>query len=476
MQEVSQRQQLLKGSTAPLSAGPSSFLDCSRVLLPAPVFAHGLVGRADLPIPEVAVRAPPRRRCSSSRSSRSPRCGRRRGCRSCASGGCSGCRVAVDVVLGAHRRARRSPSRVYAGLAGTDAEQDNLAPTVVFVLLLGRRAVRVAGVRRRLPAAQPVARDRARGRLGRVARVGAAMPEPLAYPERARAAGRRRPGIFVFGDLRAVLGRRRASRRRWRCSCCSTSSSMFVGMSLYGVEPWTRNADPFGVYFGLFALPRAGRRRRDGVLYARPPVVGATRLDPRRGHGRAAARGDRHHGVRRRQRGPALQHDRAAPPGLLRLARASTRATALELAFLLGLVVIVLVGGDLLGRDLGAWASAGCGAPMTRIELGRSLRAHAGADRRRLRRRALLLAARLQRPGHLAAGLRPARRRQRPVRRRRTARSTTPSSRPPPIWYVQVGALVDRPRRRARARPRPRAGALRRTRRRRPARRSSCWS
>ena len=46
---------------------------------------------------------------------------------------------------------------------------------------------------------------------------------------------------------------------------------MFVGMSLYGVEPWTRNADPFGVYFGLFARlspvtrrdgsPRSGSRR-----------------------------------------------------------------------------------------------------------------------------------------------------------------------------------------------------------------------
>ena len=27
--------------------------------------------------------------------------------------------------------------------------------------------------------------------------------------------------------------------------------AMLVGMSLYGVEPWTRNADAFGVLFGL---------------------------------------------------------------------------------------------------------------------------------------------------------------------------------------------------------------------------------
>ncbi|HTE59453.1 MAG TPA: fenitrothion hydrolase, partial [Solirubrobacteraceae bacterium] len=57
---------------------------------------------------------------------------------------------------------------------------------------------------------------------------------------------------------------------------------MLVGMSLYGVEAWTRNADAFGVYFGMFAA-LAPLVRRDGVLYARPPVVGAGRIDGRPG-------------------------------------------------------------------------------------------------------------------------------------------------------------------------------------------------
>jgi hypothetical protein len=57
---------------------------------------------------------------------------------------------------------------------------------------------------------------------------------------------------------------------------------MLVGMSLYGVEAWTRNADAFGVYFGLFAA-LAPLTRRDGVLYARPPVLGAARIAPLRG-------------------------------------------------------------------------------------------------------------------------------------------------------------------------------------------------
>jgi hypothetical protein len=57
---------------------------------------------------------------------------------------------------------------------------------------------------------------------------------------------------------------------------------MLVGMSLYGVEAWTRNADPFGVYFGFFAS-LAPLTRRDGVLFARPPFVGAGRIDGRPG-------------------------------------------------------------------------------------------------------------------------------------------------------------------------------------------------
>jgi hypothetical protein len=50
-------------------------------------------------------------------------------------------------------------------------------------------------------------------------------------------------------------------------------------MSIYGVEAWTRNADGFGVLFGLFAS-LAPLTRRDGVLYVRPPVADATRLVP----------------------------------------------------------------------------------------------------------------------------------------------------------------------------------------------------
>ena len=45
-----------------------------------------------------------------------------------------------------------------------------------------------------------------------------------------------------------------------------------VGMGVYGVEPWTRRGDAFGVWFGMFALLSPVGRRADGRLVLRPPV------------------------------------------------------------------------------------------------------------------------------------------------------------------------------------------------------------
>jgi hypothetical protein len=51
-----------------------------------------------------------------------------------------------------------------------------------------------------------------------------------------------------------------------------------VGMSLYGIDAWSRNADAFGVYFRLFSMlsPLHWRAR---TLYVRPPLAGAPKLD-----------------------------------------------------------------------------------------------------------------------------------------------------------------------------------------------------
>jgi hypothetical protein len=182
--------------------------------------------------------------------------------------------LVVDVVLGAVGVFAFCVT-VYAGLAGVDSISGNLAPTAVYVgfwvgvpfvtLLLG-------DVFRLLSPWRAV--GRATGWVaGRFARD--AMPEPLPYPQRVGqwpAAA----GIFAF-----VI-----------CELCWASAKdpgplavlmivyvaiQFVGMSLYGVEAWTRNADAFGVWFSTLAR-LAVLRRRGGQLVARAPGIGATQL------------------------------------------------------------------------------------------------------------------------------------------------------------------------------------------------------
>ena len=165
---------------------------------------------------------------------------------------------------------------VYAGLAGTDSQQDNLAPTAVYVgfwigipflsLLFGdvfrvlspwRAIGRVTGW-----LAKRLARD--------------AMPEPIAYPERlghwpAVA------GLIAFAICELCWAAGRDPQPLAVLMLIYLAIQLF-GMSLYGVEAWVRHGDTFGVWFGLLARLAPLGRRADGRLVLRAPVVGATGL------------------------------------------------------------------------------------------------------------------------------------------------------------------------------------------------------
>jgi hypothetical protein len=238
------------------------------------LIAHGIVGRADLPIPMAwfAVAAavvlvvsfvalalgwsrPLLERVRERPLVRPP--------------------LVVELVLGA-AGVLVFAAAVYAGLAGTDSQVDNLAPTAVYVgfwvgvpfvtLLLGDVFRLVSPWR---------AIGRATGWVaGRAAR--GALPEPLPYPER-------------LGHWPAVAGLVSFAI----CELCWAAAKdpgplavlmlvylaiQLVGMSLYGVEPWTRRGDAFGVWFSLLARLAPLGRRVDGRLVVRPPVVGATGL------------------------------------------------------------------------------------------------------------------------------------------------------------------------------------------------------
>jgi hypothetical protein len=58
---------------------------------------------------------------------------------------------------------------------------------------------------------------------------------------------------------------------------------MVAGMSLFGVEEWGERADGFGVYFGLMSRLSPIGRDEDGVLYLRRPLSGITGLTLRSG-------------------------------------------------------------------------------------------------------------------------------------------------------------------------------------------------
>jgi hypothetical protein len=53
---------------------------------------------------------------------------------------------------------------------------------------------------------------------------------------------------------------------------------MLAGMALFGVEEWSGQADAFGVYFNLLSKLSALVRGQDGVVYLRRPLSGVTSL------------------------------------------------------------------------------------------------------------------------------------------------------------------------------------------------------
>ena len=163
---------------------------------------------------------------------------------------------------------------VWAGLAGSQAATANLAPTAIFVLVwvgIPFASVLVGDV------FALVSPWRAAGRAvgWGAARLAGGLPRPMAYPERL---GRwpAAVGILLFAWIElAWTGR--DSPQSLAIAALAYAAVMLVGMSCFGVEKWCRNADAFGVAFGLFALLApldwSGRRCR-----LRWPVAGALRM------------------------------------------------------------------------------------------------------------------------------------------------------------------------------------------------------
>lgn len=165
---------------------------------------------------------------------------------------------------------------VYAGFAGNQIPMNNIAPAFVYrvfwigPVLLGALMGNVFGAFNPWRAIARCVAWVAR-RIG-----GGESPEPLPYPPwlgRWPAA----LGILAFAWVELIYVDR-AEPSTLAVMALAYAATQLVGMSLYGIDTWTERADPFAVYFGLFARLSPLFRRGREVL-ARRPLSGITTLD-----------------------------------------------------------------------------------------------------------------------------------------------------------------------------------------------------
>ncbi|MEA2141776.1 MAG: hypothetical protein QOI64_206 [Solirubrobacteraceae bacterium] len=240
--------------------------------LPA-IFAHGIVGRADLPIPAELFGAAAAAVLAISFAALAAGWTRPR-LEAVRERRLFPLPLAVDVV-GGTVGVLAFALVVYAGLAGSNVVQDNLAPTAIYVafwigvpvtsLVLGD-VFRVLSPWRAL--------GRPAGWL--VKRFGGEdLAEPIPYPERLG----RWPavaGLVAFAFVELCWSRGDDPQTLAICALVYFAVQV-VGQGLFGVETWTRNGDAFGVYFSLFA-GLSPFTRRDGSLWVRPPLAGAVHI------------------------------------------------------------------------------------------------------------------------------------------------------------------------------------------------------
>ena len=242
----------------------------AALLIPASAHAHGLVQRANLPIPEVmflwaaaivlivsfvglAVLWPkPKLQDPDWRPVPG---GRLLGSR------------AVEIVCGAIGVALLALV-LWAGYAGRQGPQDNLAPTFILIIFwvgLAFASIFFGDVFR---AFNPW---RAIGRV-----IAPALPAPRPYPERA---GRWPAALgllaFTWIELASGWGE---EPRTLAIAATLYVVAMLIGQAVYGVDTWERRGDAFAVYFNLFARISVWETR-DRVVGVRPLLGGLPRLD-----------------------------------------------------------------------------------------------------------------------------------------------------------------------------------------------------
>ena len=152
---------------------------------------------------------------------------------------------------------------VYAGLIGEDVPNDNLAPTFVFVVFwlgLVPASILFGDVFRALnpwgAAAQGVS-----WAARRVS--GGDIPPALSYPERLG----RWPatiGIFAFAWME-LISANGDSPKSLAIAVLIYSAITWIAMAMYGIDEWLDRGEAFSVYFNLFSRLSVFERRGDRV-------------------------------------------------------------------------------------------------------------------------------------------------------------------------------------------------------------------
>jgi hypothetical protein len=167
---------------------------------------------------------------------------------------------------------------VYAGFAGSQADQANIVPTFVFIIFW-------VGV----PFASLLFGNvfslinpwRALGRFsGWVVALVSTAPEPLPYPERLG----RWPaaiGLLAFPWLELAYVQRDDPSQLAIASLIYAAVQL-VGMSIYGERAWSRNGDAFGVFYSFIGR-LSPLEWNDRHLRLRKPLSGVTSIDMRPG-------------------------------------------------------------------------------------------------------------------------------------------------------------------------------------------------
>ncbi|MEA2494946.1 MAG: hypothetical protein QOJ29_2857 [Thermoleophilaceae bacterium] len=164
---------------------------------------------------------------------------------------------------------------VYSGLRGAQDAQDNLAPTIIYVhFWVGMAVVSIlfGDVFRALSPWRAMARFVAwiANRLSKEE-----MPAPLKYPEKLG----RWPAaisilIFVWVELAYV---NKDDPSQLALMALAYAAVQLIGMSFFGIDTWESRADGFQTLWTTYARLSPFRRHGD-ELWLRPPLNGAPRL------------------------------------------------------------------------------------------------------------------------------------------------------------------------------------------------------